>query len=53
MNKLQNPNSLNMLSTSWIDRLSYSRDASVYRMVPEAVARPRNDKDIDPKVKVR
>ena len=47
MNKLQNPNSLNMLSTSWIDRLSYSRDASVYRMVPEAVARPRNGKDIE------
>ena len=47
MNKLQSLNSLNILSTRWIDRLSYSRDASVYRMVPEAVARPRNNKEIE------
>ena len=47
MNKLQSFNSLNILSTRWIDRLSYSRDASVYRMVPEAVARPRNNKEIE------
>ena len=47
MNILQSLNSLNILSTRWIDRLSYSRDASVYRMVPEAVARPRNNKEIE------
>ena len=47
MNKTPLLSSSNMLSTSWIDRLSYSRDASVYRIVPEAVARPRDEKDIE------
>ena len=27
----------------WVDRLAYSRDASVYRLVPEAVIRPKNE----------
>ncbi len=29
-----------------IDRLAYSRDASIYRMLPEFVVRPQNDSDI-------
>ena len=29
-----------------IDRLAYARDASMYRLVPEAVARPENESDI-------
>ena len=29
-----------------IDRLAYSRDASIYRMLPEIVVRPKNDTDI-------
>ena len=36
-----------MLSTSWIDRLSYCRDASVYRMVPDAVAKPKNENEVE------
>ena len=47
MTKLHNINSTDMLSTSWIDRLSYCRDASVYRMVPEAVAKPKNENEIE------
>ena len=46
MTKLRNINSTSMLSTSWIDRLSYCRDASVYRMIPEAVAKPKNENEI-------
>ncbi len=34
------------ISTAWIDRLALSRDASLYRMVPQAVARPRTSQDI-------
>ncbi|MCJ7801219.1 MAG: FAD-binding oxidoreductase, partial [Candidatus Marinimicrobia bacterium] len=29
-----------------IDRLAYSRDASIYRMLPEFVVRPRDERDI-------
>ena len=29
-----------------IDRLAYARDASMYRLVPEAVARPENESDV-------
>ena len=29
-----------------IDRLAYAHDASMYRLVPEAVARPRNERDV-------
>jgi len=29
-----------------IDRLAYSRDASIYRLLPELVVRPKNDADI-------
>lgn len=29
-----------------IDRLSYSRDASIYRMLPDVVVRPRDESDI-------
>jgi D-lactate dehydrogenase len=34
------------LSTKNIHRVAYSCDASVYRMIPEAVAWPRHDQDI-------
>lgn len=34
------------ISTRWIDRLALSRDASLYRMVPQAVARPRSSQDV-------
>ena len=30
----------------WVDRLAYSRDASVYRLVPEAVIRPKNEIEV-------
>ena len=30
----------------WIERLAYSRDASVYRLVPEAVIRPKNEMEV-------
>ncbi len=29
-----------------IDRLAYSRDASIYRLLPEVVVRPKNENDI-------
>ena len=29
-----------------ITRLAYARDASMYRMIPESVARPKDDKDV-------
>jgi D-lactate dehydrogenase len=29
-----------------IDRLAYSRDASIYRMVPDIIVRPKNENDI-------
>ena len=29
-----------------IDRLAYSRDASIYRMLPELVVRPEDEQDI-------
>ena len=29
-----------------IDRLAYAHDASMYRLVPEAVARPENESDV-------
>ncbi|NHZ85948.1 MAG: FAD-binding protein, partial [Planctomycetia bacterium] len=29
-----------------IDRLAYSRDASIYRMLPDSVVRPKNENDI-------
>jgi D-lactate dehydrogenase len=32
--------------TRWIDRLAYARDASIYRLVPEAVVRPRSEENI-------
>lgn len=34
------------ISTRWIDRLVMSRDASLYRLVPQAVARPRSIDDV-------
>ena len=34
------------ISTRWIDRLVLSRDASLYRLVPQAVARPRSTEDV-------
>ena len=34
------------VSIRLIDRLAYAHDASMYRLVPEAVVRPRNDKDV-------
>jgi len=34
------------VSTDLIDRLAFSRDASIYRLVPEAVIRPENESDI-------
>ena len=33
-------------STRLIDRLAYAHDASLYRVVPEAVVRPANENDI-------
>ena len=30
----------------WIERLAYSRDASVYRLVPKAVIRPKNEMEV-------
>ena len=35
-----------MLHKKLIDRLAYAHDASVYRLVPEAVARPENESDV-------
>ncbi len=29
-----------------IDRLAYARDASIYRILPELVVRPKNENDI-------
>ncbi|MFZ9870090.1 MAG: FAD-binding and (Fe-S)-binding domain-containing protein [Candidatus Kapaibacteriota bacterium] len=34
------------ISTRWIDRLALSRDASLYRMIPQAIARPRSYQDM-------
>ncbi len=34
------------ISTSWVDRLARSRDASLYRLVPKAVAWPRHAGDV-------
>ncbi len=34
------------ISRKWIDRIAYSRDASIYRLFPEAVARPSNENEI-------
>ncbi len=34
------------ISTRWIDRLVLSRDASLYRLVPQAIARPRTTEDV-------
>ena len=47
MTKVHNISLNNMLSTRWIDRLTYCRDASVYRMVPKAVAKPKNEKEVE------
>ena len=30
----------------YIDRFAYSRDASIYRLLPEVVVRPKDEKDI-------
>jgi D-lactate dehydrogenase len=35
-----------MLHKKLIDRLAYAHGASVYRLVPEAVARPENESDV-------
>ena len=35
-----------MLHRKLIDRLAYAHDASMYRLVPEAVARPENESDV-------
>lgn len=43
---MNNPISPEIFSDRLIDRLSYAHDASLYRVVPEAVARPRNESDI-------
>ena len=40
-------NDLPFVSTRWIDRLAYSRDASLYRLIPEAIARPKNESDVE------
>ena len=37
---------LESYSTRLIDRLVYAHDASLYRVVPEAVARPVNENDV-------
>jgi D-lactate dehydrogenase len=37
---------LDFISTRWIDRLAYAHDASLYRLVPTAVARPRSVEDV-------
>lgn len=34
------------ISRKLIDRLAYSRDASIYRIVPEGIARPKNEKEV-------
>lgn len=34
------------VSTRLIDRLAYAHDASMYRLVPEAVVRPANDSEV-------
>ncbi|MFQ6604148.1 MAG: FAD-binding and (Fe-S)-binding domain-containing protein [Fidelibacterota bacterium] len=34
------------LLTGWTDRLAYAHDASLYRLVPSAVVRPRNEDEI-------
>ena len=42
------PNNLskNAWSDRLIDRLAYAHDASMYRLVPEAVARPKSEQDV-------
>ena len=35
-----------MVLSRTIDRLAYSRDASIYRILPEVVVRPQNESDI-------
>ena len=35
-----------MVSRDWADRLVHAHDASVYRLIPRAVARPRNIHDV-------
>ena len=40
------PLSPEVFSTRLIDRLAYAHDASLYRVVPEAVARPANENDV-------
>ena len=35
-----------ILHRKLIDRLAYAHDASMYRLVPEAVARPENESDV-------
>jgi len=34
------------IADRWIDRLAYSRDASVYRLIPKAVIRPQNEMEV-------
>ena len=38
--------SSNRWSERLIDRLAYAHDASVYRLVPQAVARPNNETEV-------
>ncbi len=35
-----------LISTNWIDRISYARDASIYRLIPAGIARPKNEKEV-------
>ena len=38
--------SSNLWSDRLIDRLAYAHDASMYRIVPKAIARPENEADV-------
>ncbi len=43
---LQNILGASAVSTTWVDRVTHSRDASLYRLVPRAVVRPRSITDV-------
>ena len=38
--------SSNLWSERLIDRLAYAHDASMYRLVPKAISRPKNESDV-------